>query len=173
MRSYIVVMFFMLTGCASLSNPKVTEVDLSNHGLSAIPDSIFSLTHLESLELGNNFTMYPPLSALGADKPEGETFNKIMKIPGSIKVLHRLRYLSMRFNDLKSLPGEISELRVLDTLDLSFNEHLNIAAEFETLKEMTWLKYLNIIATNTDTTTVSKLRKTLLHTKIDAMPEDL
>lgn len=172
MRSYIVIIFFTLTGCTSLSNSKVTEVDLSNQGLSAIPDSIFSLTQLESLELGNNFTMYPPLSALGADKPEGENLNKIVKIPGSIKVLHRLRFLSMRFNDLKSLPVEISELRALDTLDLSFNEHLNIAAEFETLKEMTWLKYLNIIATNTDTTTVSKLRKKLLHTKIDATLTD-
>jgi Leucine-rich repeat (LRR) protein len=167
------MILFTLAGCAFQSNSKTTEVDLSNQNLVAIPDSIFSMTHLEHLQLGNNFTMYPPLSALGADEPEGEDLNKIVKIPGSIKVLHKLRFLSVRFNDLKSLPNEISELRALDTLDLSFNEHLNIAAEFETLRKMTWLKCLNIVATNTDTTTVSKLRKALLHTKIETMPEDL
>ncbi|MCH5716418.1 leucine-rich repeat domain-containing protein [Niabella hibiscisoli] len=173
MRSYLIIILLTFAACTFQSNSKTTEIDLANKNLSAIPDSIFSLTHLESLQLGNNFTLYPPLSALGADKPEGENLNKIMKIPGSIKVLYKLRFLGMCFNDLKSLPSEIGELRALDTLDLSFNEHLNIAAEFETLKEMTWLKYLNVIATNTDTTTISKLRKALLYTKIDATPEDL
>ena len=50
---------------------------------------------------------------------------------------------------------------------------MNIATEFGTLKEMTWLKYLNILASNADTATIDKLRKALPQTKIDAKFEDL
>jgi hypothetical protein len=50
---------------------------------------------------------------------------------------------------------------------------LNIATELGTLKELTWLKYLNILATNADTATIDKLRKALPKTKIDAKFEDL
>jgi len=50
---------------------------------------------------------------------------------------------------------------------------LNIATELGTLKEMTWLKYLNIVATNADPATVDKLRKALPKTKIDVKFEDL
>lgn len=125
------------------------------------------------MQLGNSFTMYPPLSALGADKPSGGSLNKIIKIPSDIENLQQLRVFGICFNNLQSLPNEIVKLKQLDTLDISFNENLNIATEFKTLKEMTWLKYLNIIATNADTATIDKLRKALPRTKIDAKFEDL
>ena len=117
--------------------------------------------------------MYPPLSALGADKPSGDKLNKISKIPSDIEHLQQLRVFGICFNNLQSLPKEIVKLERLDTLDISFNENLNIARELGTLKEMTWLKYLNIVATNTDTATIDKLRKALPKTKIVAKFEDL
>jgi len=148
-------------------------LDLSNKNLSAIPDSVFSLTKLKYLELGNSFTMYPPLSALGADRPSGNRLNKIAKIPSDIENLQQLRVFGICFNKLQSLPKEIVKLKELDTLDISFNENLNIATELGTLKEMTWLKYLNIIATNADTATIDKLRRALPKTKIAAKLDDL
>ena len=162
----------MLLSCTSRHNSKVIELDLSNQNLSAIPDSVFSLTNLEYLQLGNvSFTMYPPLSALAADNRD--SLNKIAKIPSDIANLQQLRVFGICFNNLQSLPKEILKLKKLDTLDISFNKNLNIATEFGTLKEMTWLKYLNILASNADTATIDKLRKALPQTKIDAKFEDL
>lgn len=173
MRLPIAIILFMFLSCTSRQNSKVTELDLSNQKLSAIPDSVFSLTNLEYLQLGNSFTMYPPLSALGADKPSGDSLNKIGKIPGDIENLQQLRVFGICFNNLQSLPKEIVKLKKLDTLDISFNKNLNIATKFGTLKEMTSLKYLNILATNADPATIDKLRKALPKTKIDAKFEDL
>lgn len=117
--------------------------------------------------------MYPPLSALGADKLSGYNLNKIVKIPSDIENLQQLRVFGICFNNLQSLPKEIVKLKMLDTLDISFNENLNIGAQLETLKEMTWLKYLNIFATNTDAATINKLRKALPKTRVNAKFEDL
>ena len=117
--------------------------------------------------------MYPPLSALGADKGTGHNLNKLTELSSDIQKLRQLRVLGLGFTDLRSLPKEIVKLEKLDTLDISFNENLNIATEFETLKEMSWLEYLNIVATNADSTTIDKLRKALPKTKIEAKLEDL
>ena len=173
MRLPFIITLFVFLGCTSRHNSNTTQLDLSNQNLTAIPDSVFSLTNLEYLHLGNSFTLYPPLSALGADKPAGDSLNKIAKIPSDIENLQQLRVFGICFNNLQSLPKEIVKLKKLDTLDISFNKNLNIATEFEKLKEMTWLKYLNILATNADTATIDKLRKALPKTKIDAKFEDL
>jgi Leucine-rich repeat (LRR) protein len=173
MRLPIAIILFIFLSCTFRHNSKTTELDLSNKNLSAIPDSVFSLTYLKYLKLGNSFTIYPPLSALGADKPSGSSLNKISKIPSDIENLQQLRVFGICFNQLQSLPKEIVQLRKLDTLDISFNENLNMATELATLKEMTWLKYLNIVATNADTATIDKLRRALPNTKIDAKLEDL
>jgi Leucine-rich repeat (LRR) protein len=139
----------------------------------AIPDSVFSLTQLEYLQLGNNFTLYPPLSAIGADTGSGDSLNKITILPKDIEKLQNLRLLGLCFNDLRGLPKEISKLNKLDTLDISFNKHLRIATELGKLRKMNWLKYLNIIATDVDPTSIDELRKSLPKTKIDAKLEDL
>src|SRR5688572_11446778 len=82
------------------------ELYLSNQKLSAIPDSVFSLTNLEYLQLGNTFTLYPPLSALGGDKPSDDSLNKITKISSDIANLQKLRVLGICFNNLQSLPKQ-------------------------------------------------------------------
>jgi Leucine-rich repeat (LRR) protein len=173
MRLLSSIIFLLILGCTSRPGSMTTSLDLSNKKLSAIPDSVFSLTELQYLELGNNFTLYPPLSALGEESSPGDSMNKIAEIPKDIEKLSHLRNLGLCFNDLRSLPKEIVKLEKLDTLDISFNQNLKIATELETLKQMQWLKYLNIIATNADAITIDKLRKSLSKTKIDAKPEDI
>lgn len=163
----------MIFGCTYRPGSTTTTLDLSNKKLSAIPDSVFSLTQLQYLQLGNSFTLYPPLSALGEEFSPGDSMNKITEIPKNIEKLIQLRNLGVCFNDLRALPKEIVKLKKLDTLDISFNQNLKIATELETLKQMQWLKYLNIIATNADEITIDKLRKSLSKTKIDAKLEDI
>jgi Leucine-rich repeat (LRR) protein len=172
MRFPIAVILFIFLSC-SRHNLNITELDLSNQNLLVIPDSVFSLTYLEYLQLGNSFTMYPPLSALGRDNGSGDNLNKINELPNDIDRLRDLRVLGLSYNNLRSLPEEIVKLERLDTLDLSFNKHLSIATASATLRNMPWVKYLNIIATNADTATVDKLRKALPKTTIVAKPEDL
>ena len=158
--------------CSSRHRLTITTLNLSNQRLTAIPDSIFSLEQLTCLELGNRFTLYPPLSALGQEYGSGDSMNTITTIPKDIEQLQNLRVLGFCFNDLKSLPTELSSLKQLDTLDISFNKSLNISAEIETLKKLQGLKYLNVIATNADEITIDKLRKALPKTTIYTRPED-
>src|SRR5205085_2081126 len=101
-------------------------LDLSNQDLTAIPDSVFALSQLEYLNLGNNFTIYPPLSAL-VDGASGDSLNKITQVPQEIQNLSHLRSLGLRGVGLNSLPPEIAQLENLDSLDISFNSNLNIA----------------------------------------------
>lgn len=173
MRLLSSIIFLLILGCTSRPGSTTITLDLSNKKLSEIPDSVFSLTQLQYLQLGNSFTLYPPLSALGEEYPRGDSMNKIAEIPKDIKNLSHLRSLGLCFNDLRSLPKEIVKLEKLDTLDISFNQNLKIATELETLKQMQWLKYLNIIATNADEITIDKLRKSLSRTKIDAKLADI
>jgi Leucine-rich repeat (LRR) protein len=173
MKVFNVIIFIVVFGCTSQPKSNITYLDLSNRKLMAIPDSVFSLSQLEYLQLGNNVTLYPPLSALYTEKGSGDSLNKISEIPKDIEKLRRLRLLSLFYNDLRALPKEISKLEKLDTLDISFNEHLRIVAELETLKKMHWLKYLNVVATNVDQRSIEELRKSLPNTKIDAKVEDL
>lgn len=163
--------FLLILGCNSRQTSSVTTLDLSNKNLTGIPDSVFSLTQLEHLDLGNSFTLYPPLSILGPASSDSP--NKITDIPKEIMRLRHLQTLGLCFNDLRSLPKEIVELKKLDTLDISFNENFNLASQLETLTQMQWLKYLNIIAINSDGNTIDKLRNAMPTTKIYARLEDL
>lgn len=173
MRVLIAILILLFVGCSERKRSQITKLDLSNQKLSIIPDSVFSLTNLTYLQLGNSFTFYPPLSALGADMPVGDSLNRIVEISGSIENLQHLRYLCLRCNDLRSLPEEIVKLERLDSLDLSFNENLSISIVSETLEKMHSLKYLNIVATESDSVTVDNLRKSLPKTKIISRVKDL
>lgn len=161
--SYI-ILTSLIIGCKPKSN--ITTLNLSNQNLRIIPDSVFSLTQLRSLHLGNEFTLYPPLSRT-PEHYSDKKLNKIKSIPKEIANLGALRLLNLCYNDLKTLPFELTTLKKLDTLDISFNFDLKIESELKILKQMKWLNYLNIIATDFDENTVKKLRAALPNTKID------
>lgn len=120
--------------------------------------------------MGNRFVVYPPLSALGPDTPSGENLNKIASIPSKIENLQKLKVLGIGCNKLQSLPIELSQLKLLDSLDISFNVNLNIKKEMDILQKLTSLKYLNIIATKWDSTSLEKLQKALPTTEIVTQP---
>ena len=173
MRALTALIIVLTVGCSSRHKSSTTRLNLSNQKLTVIPDSVFSLEQLTYLELGNNFTLYPPLSAFEKQDGPGDSMNKITAIPKTIERLKNLRVLGFCFNDLRSLPKEIIRLQRLDTLDVSFNRHLNIAGELETLKKMQQLKYLNVMVTTIDQTSIDELKKALPNTKIYAKLEDL
>jgi leucine-rich repeat protein SHOC2 len=162
---FIILLFII--GCSNAPRSTITELDLSNQKLTAIPDSVFTLTKLKWLELGNAFTLYPPLSALGSDdNTAGNNLNKISTLPKAIKKLQNLQTLGLQFIDLVSLPNELTRLKKLDTLDLAYNKRLSISAVMPTLGKMTWLKYLDIEATTFQKKDVDSLRQLLPNTKI-------
>lgn len=168
MREISVILILVLSSCEGRRSSRITALDLSNQSLSAIPDSIFSLYNLEYLQLGNNVTLYPPLSALGRDSPDDSNLNRIHEVPAAIANLQKLRVLNISFNALHALPSEIVSLSALDTLDISFNKNLRIADEFNKLTMMPSLQYLNLIGTEVDSTVVQKLRRALPNTRIVA-----
>ena len=160
------IILLLIIGCSNSSRSTITELDLTNQKLTAIPDSVFTLTQLKWLELGNAFTVYPQLSSLSQDFTEGNDLNKITTIPKAIKKLQNLQTLGLLFNDISSLPEELTMLKKLDTLDISYNRRLNISSAMPTLRKMTWLKYLDIEATTFQKKDVDSLRQLLPNTKI-------
>lgn len=166
MKVLIYYVLILLTACTFQHGPDVKSVNLSNRKLSAIPDSIYSMDKLEYLDLSNGLTIYPPLSALPTGEMSQDSMNEVTQIAENISQLRQLKVLNVRTNDLRSLPQGLLKLKLLDTLDISFNRHLLIADELDILGKMTWLKYLNITATNVDQYSVDEIKKSLPSTKI-------
>jgi internalin A len=168
MRALRLIVVLLLISCKTRLDSNTTTLNLSNQKLTAIPDSVFSLVKLERLYLGNAYTIYPPLSALGGDSegPSGRSMNQITQIPEDIDQLKNLRTFDLGANDLRSLPKGMIKLGRLDTLDISFNKHLIVSRELNTLAKMHWLKYLNIAGTHTDPSSIDNLRKALPNTRI-------
>lgn len=159
-----IVLFSILISCKPKS--ETVTLNLCNQSLQVIPDSVFALTKLKSLYLGNEYTLYPPLSKLG-DNPPKESLNRLKSLPKKIERLRSLQVLNLCFNDLESLPSELTKLKQLDSLDLSFNFNLKIDRELKTLQQMDWLHYLNLTGTDINKITIKKLRIALPKTKIE------
>jgi len=174
MRVVIFIMLLLVIGCTSRPTSNIIRLDLSDRNLTAVPDSVFSLEQLEYLDLGNRsgWTIYPTLSAL-VDHASGDSANRITEIPKAIQQLDHLRTLKLSSLDLTALPVEIAELENLDSLDLSMNFRLSIGSALGTLKRMQGLRYLNILGTMVDQSTVDKLRTVLPETTILARFDDL
>ncbi|RYZ87668.1 MAG: hypothetical protein EOP04_11155 [Proteobacteria bacterium] len=169
----IIVTPIILFACTSRTKNKVTYLDLSNQKLKVVPDSVFRHKELQTLLLGNTFTIYPPLSALGKDRFTEETHNTIRLIQEDIEQLKHLKTLSLSGNDLRSLPKALSTLSELDTLDLFYNSNLDITKELITLKKMTHLKYLGLIGTRLNRATANELKQSLPDTRVVTTMDDL
>jgi Leucine-rich repeat (LRR) protein len=160
-------------GCKQQPKSHLTTLDLSNHNLTSIPDSVFALSQLVHLELGNNFTIYPALSAIGGYDARGDRMNKITQVSNDIAKLSRLRSLGLRGNNITFLPKEIAQLEGLDSLDVSFNTNFSLETQLELLKTMNQLKYLNVVGTKFNELNIDELKKALPNTKLASTLMDL
>ncbi len=145
---------------------RITHLDLSQQDLTEIPDSVFEMSNLTHLYLGNSFTSYPPLSALRESISVGPNANRIKAISPEIEKLKNLRVLVICANKLESLPEQISTLTALDTLVICNNPDLKLSAEFHKLVKLTRLKYLNIVGISMDEKSIAAIRMALPHTKV-------
>ncbi len=89
----------------------LTQIDLSNCGLTEIPESIFELTQLRTLILGKKY-------APNEDKSKR---NQISVLPIEISLLKNLEGLGLSFNNLTEFPSIITNLPRLQTLMLNGN----------------------------------------------------
>ena len=169
---FIVIIIF-IASCSTQPASKITSLDLGNQKLLSIPDSVFTLTGLEYLSLGNSFVMYPPLSVISDGNHGNDSLNCIREIPEDIGNLQQLKVLDISANNLQSLPENITELKKLERLELCFNSHFDAKTEFRKLSRMTWLKNLNIATTKNAIGNADMLRKVLPDTKIIATIEEM
>ncbi|OWY19611.1 GTP-binding protein [Sphingobacteriales bacterium UPWRP_1] len=88
---------------------QASMLNLSNCGLTEIPDEVFTLTHLTELKLGH-----------WSDYAQ-QNRNQLTRIPARILKLANLKLLDLSCNLLEDLPDEIGGLLQLQTLDISRN----------------------------------------------------
>lgn len=113
---------------ANARNEQIRSLNLSNCGLTEIPDEVFELTHLTELKLGHwsDYTQ--------------QTRNQITRIPARILKLNNLKQLDVSCNLLDELPDEIGGLQHLQTLDISRNRISHLPF---TINRLTQLRLLD------------------------------
>lgn len=102
----------------------VTVLDLSEQGLSSLPESIGELKNLKVLKLdGNTIKNFPEefwqlsnLEVLLINR------NKLDLLPERIGELKNLRKIFASRNNLSAIPKSITEIKGLKRLDVSFNK---------------------------------------------------
>jgi len=160
----LLTVIFILTISSCTQGHKTTEetkLDLSDHNLKTIPDSVFGKTSLVYLNLGNGVTYYPPLSAL-----VDSNANRLTEVPEKIGDLVNLKILLLNANKLTTLPNSITKLTKLEVLDLSLNTDLRITQELNKIKKLTNLKVLKIVNVKINSDSIEFITVTLPKTKI-------
>lgn len=101
------------------------RLDLSNQGLTSVPQYVFAMTELQEFDLSvNNLT--------GA-------------LPAEIRHLKNLKVLNVSHNKMTGIPAEIGQLSNLVTLDYSYNQITGMPYEMANLKN---LRTLNLTGNN-------------------------
>jgi Leucine-rich repeat (LRR) protein len=127
------------------------SLKLSNLSLNSLPDVIFQIKDLWSLDIGNNDFLgrdknkISEISPLIANLSKLKIFrfnhNKISTLPDEIGELTELQELGGQYNQLTSLPESIGKLSKLESVFLPNNQITKIPAE---IKECKQLKYLTL-----------------------------
>lgn len=136
-----------LSNSDSTTEPKVVssgnELDLSGHGLTAIPSDVFSRTDLMKLDLSNNRLTGAPQSQIGQ--------------------LKNLKSLDLSGNALTGLPAELGQLNKLETLDVSNNKLTGLPME---LGNLTQLRIFDISGNPYSAQDLNEISSKLLKTEI-------
>lgn len=98
----------------------LVTLDLSKNKLTTVPQEIASLKKLRDLKLNKNkFTQFPvAICKLDSLQVLGLNQNSIVEIPPEIGKLKELVYLDMWSNDLDVFPDELEQLEKLKEFDL-------------------------------------------------------
>jgi len=114
---------------------KVTELDLSNKGITELPDEIGDISNLKILNLSyNNITALPSsiCKLLNLEKLL-LTRNKISRLPVGMGSLKKLKTLDLSYNPLVKISSEIGLHSKLDLLDISFCELRSLPVDITNL----------------------------------------
>lgn len=131
----VIVLFYKQTSMTSNTAPnsgvarqqpddsvnKSNSLNLSNQGLTKLPDYVLKMSSLEELNISNN-------RISGA-------------LPAEIHNLKNLQILNVSNNQLTGVPAEVGQLQYLEVLDLSNNKLTGLPHELGNLKK---LKVLNL-----------------------------
>ncbi|MFH1908461.1 MAG: COR domain-containing protein, partial [Chloroflexota bacterium] len=101
-----------------------TKLSLWEMQLRELPESLFQLTQLQSLDLEKNFltTLPKSLGKLTQLQTLRISYNQLTKLPESLGQLTQLQLLSLENNRLTELPEWLSQLNQLRILGLEENE---------------------------------------------------
>ncbi|MGB1242852.1 MAG: COR domain-containing protein [Chitinophagales bacterium] len=110
---------------------KLRTLDLTNLGLTRIPNKVFELSHLTELKMGH-WSAYTKKDR-----------NQISHIPAEIGLLQNLQLLDLSSNALDALPAAIGQLKRLELLDVSKNELESLPNEIGDLKRLQRLDLSN------------------------------
>jgi len=106
--------------------PNGDKLDLSNQGLTQVPQNVFKLTNLQELNVSNNKLT----GALPAEIRHLQNLqildasnNQMTGVPAEIGQLENLRILNLSNNQLTGLPYELGNLKKLQVLNLSGNNY--------------------------------------------------
>lgn len=108
-------------------SPSTPSLDLSNQGLTRVPDEVFTKTDLVVLNLSNNAlegALQAEVRQLQNLKVLDLSDNEFTGVPAEVGQLAKLEVLDLSNNNLSGLPYELGNLKNLKTLNLSGNANI-------------------------------------------------
>lgn len=124
---------------------KQTSLDLSNIGLTTLPDEVIGLKHLKELYISNNHlsTLPHDLCQLSQLEVLEANNNALTLIPKGIRKLAHLKKLNLSNNKLNSLPKEIGYTNSLQWLYLDDNNLSSLPKAIRYLNKLEELSLCN------------------------------
>ncbi len=122
---------------------QLQSLNLRSNKLAAVPDTIGQLSQLQKLDLSENLLTAVPETICLLIKLQALdiSYNKLTLVPESIGQLTKLDTLNISGNQLTAIPNIIGQLDQLQSLYLSFNQLTYVP---NTISQLTNLKYLDL-----------------------------
>ena len=118
-----------------IPSPKITKLDLSNKGLTTIPQEVYDLKNLKKLNLSGNKLKVITKEANRLKKLEmlDVSNNKIVNLYSKNFEFRRLRILNLNNNNISSIPLQIGKLQNLEIFQVANNSVKELPFAFSNL----------------------------------------